>query len=205
MTKADEQTDQPKRRGRRAGGADTKAALLEAARRVFVERGYEGATVRSIAAKAGVDAAMVNHWFGSKENLFAQSVLQVPLDPSVLVARLLDGPPEGTGERIVRNFLAIWDATGGGPFAALMRSVTSHEGVATMLRNFFVHNVFGKLTEHLALDQAELRATLCASQIIGMGMIRYVVKFEPFASADHETLVKAVAPNLQRYLTGDIS
>jgi AcrR family transcriptional regulator len=195
---------EPKRRGRRAGGEDTKTALLHAAREVFIERGYEGATVRSIAAKAGVDAAMVNHWFGSKENLFAKAVLQVPIDPTALVERLRDGPPELTGERIVRTFLAVWDATGGGPFAALVRSVTSHEGVAMALRDFFLHNLFGKVTENLAPDQADLRATLCASQIIGMGMVRYVVRFEPMASADADTVVAAVAPNLQRYLTGDI-
>ncbi|WNV89656.1 TetR family transcriptional regulator [Umezawaea sp. Da 62-37] len=201
MTTADE----PKRRGRRAGGADTKAVLLDAAREVFVERGYEGATVRSIAAKAGVDAAMVNHWYGSKENLFAQAVLKLPFDPVALVERLLDGPPELTGERIVRNFLGVWDANGGGPFAALVRSVTSHEGVATAMREFFLNSVFRKITEGLVADQAELRASLCASQVIGMGLTRYVVRFEPFASTDVETVVAAVGPNLQRYLTGDIS
>jgi AcrR family transcriptional regulator len=203
VTTAGEQTE-PKRRGRRAGSEDTKAALLDAARDVFIERGYEGATVRSIAAKAGVDAAMVNHWFGSKENLFAKAVLQLPFDPNALVERLLDGPPEQTGERIARNFIGVWDASGGGPFAALVRSVTSHEGVATVMREFFLTKVFAKITEGLTTDQVELRASLCASQVIGMGMIRYVVKFEPFASADVETVVASVGPNLQRYLTGDI-
>jgi AcrR family transcriptional regulator len=204
VTKAGEQAE-PKRRGRRAGGEDTRTALLDAARAVFVERGYEGATVRSIAARAGVDAAMVNHWFGSKENLFAKAVLQLPFDPTELVAHLLNGPPEQTGERIVRTFLGVWDATGGGPFAALVRSVTSHEGVATMLREFFLHNVFDKLVQDLTDDEVELRATLSASQIIGMGMVRYVVRFEPLASADPDALVAAVGPNIQRYLTGDIT
>ena len=203
VTTASDQAE-PKRRGRRAGGEDTRTALLDAARQVFVERGYEGATVRAIAAKAGVDAAMVNHWFGSKENLFAKAVLQVPIDPATLVKQLREGPPELTGERIVRTFLAVWDATGGGPFAALVRSVTSHEGVATVLREFFLHNLFGTLTAGLAPDRAELRATLCASQIIGMGMVRYVVRFEPMASADPDVVVAAVAPTLQRYLTGNI-
>jgi AcrR family transcriptional regulator len=161
--------------------------------------------VRSIAAKAGVDAAMVNHWFGSKENLFAKAVLQLPFDPTQLVEHLLDGPPEQTGERIVRTFLGVWDATGGGPFAALVRSVTSHEGVATVLREFFLHNVFTKLVEGLAGDEVELRATLSASQIIGMGMVRYVVRFEPLASTDPEKLVAAVGPTVQRYLTGDLA
>ena len=195
---------EPKRRGRRAGGEDTKAALLAAAREVFVERGFEGATVRSIAARAGVDAAMVNHWFGSKEGLFAKAVLQVPIDPNVLVDRLLDGPPEEVGERIVRNFIAIWDATGGGQFAAMVRSITSQEQVAEVLRRFFVQVLLKRLVSHLGAPDAELRATLLASQIFGMGVVRYVVRFEPLASADVDTVVRAIAPTLQRYLTGDI-
>jgi AcrR family transcriptional regulator len=196
---------EPKRRGRRAGGEDTRAALLTAAREVFVERGFEGATVRSIAARAGVDAAMVNHWFGSKEGLFAKAVLQVPIDPNELVERLLDGPDEQIGERIVRNFIAIWDATGGGQFAAMVRSITSQEQVAEVLKGFFVQTLLKRVVGHLGAPDAELRATLLASQIFGMGVVRYVVRFEPFASADVETMVKAIAPNLQRYLTGDIS
>ncbi|MCE6993852.1 TetR family transcriptional regulator [Saccharothrix sp. S26] len=203
MNPGSHQTE-PKRRGRRAGGEDTKAALLAAAREVFVERGYEGATVRSIAARAGVDAAMVNHWFGSKEGLFAKAVLQVPIDPNVLVERLLDGPDEEIGERIVRNFIGIWDPIGGGQFAAMVRSVTSHSQVAEVLRGFFVQTLIKRVVQHLDVSDPELRATLVASQIFGMGMVRYVVRFEPFASADVETMVKAIAPNLQRYLTGEL-
>ncbi|ONI88535.1 TetR family transcriptional regulator [Saccharothrix sp. ALI-22-I] len=203
MNQSPDQTE-PKRRGRRAGGEDTKAALLAAAREVFVERGYEGATVRSIAARAGVDAAMVNHWFGGKEGLFAKAVLQVPVDPNALVERLLDGPVEEIGERIVRNFLGVWDPIGGGQFAALVRSVTSHEQVADVLRGFFVQTLLKRLTSHIDAPDAEFRATLLASQIFGMGMARYVIRLEPFASADVDTMVKAIAPNLQRYLTGDI-
>ncbi|MGM1058144.1 TetR family transcriptional regulator [Saccharothrix sp. Mg75] len=194
----------PKRRGRRAGGEDTRAALLQAAREVFVERGYEGATVRSIATRAGVDAAMVNHWFGGKEGLFAKAVLQVPIDPNALVEQLLDGPPEEIGERIVRNFVTIWDATGGGQFAALVRSVTSQEQVAGVLQEFFVQTLLKRVVCRLDVPDADLRATLLASQIFGMGIIRYVVRFEPFASADVDTVVRAIAPNLQRYLTGDL-
>ncbi|WP_033437812.1 TetR/AcrR family transcriptional regulator [Saccharothrix sp. NRRL B-16314] len=198
------QHTEPKRRGRRAGGEDTKAALLAAAREVFVERGYEGATVRSIAARAGVDAAMVNHWFGGKEGLFAKAVLQLPIDPNTLVEHLLDGPDEAIGERIVRTFLTVWDPIGGGPFAAMVRSVTSHGQVADVLRGFFVNTLLRRIVAHLDAPDRDLRATLVASQIVGMGMVRYVVRFEPLASADVDTLVKAIAPNVQRYLTGDL-
>lgn len=190
-----------KRRGRRAAGEDTKSALLAAAREVFVERGFDGATVRMIASRAGVDAAMVNHWFGSKEGLFAQAVLQVPIDPNELVRRLLDGPSDEIGFRIVRTFLTIWDATGGGQFVALIRSVTSHEGVAKVLREVFLNTIFKQITTELGLDQSELRATVCATQMVGLGMVRYVVHFEPLASTPVETLVGVIGPTLQRYLT----
>jgi AcrR family transcriptional regulator len=193
-----------KRRGRRAAGEDTRAALVAAAREVFVEKGYDGATVRAIAAKAGVDAAMVNHWFGGKEGLFAQSVLQLPFDPSEILKRLLDGPVEQAGERIIRTFVTVWDATGGGTFAALIRSVTSQQEVANALKSFFVNAIFKNLLTEIGAEQRELRATLCATQMVGLGIVRYVVRFEPLASTDLETVVKAIAPNMQRYLTGDL-
>jgi AcrR family transcriptional regulator len=198
-----EQVNQ-KRRGRRAAGEDTRAALLAAARETFVEKGYDGATVRAIAARAGVDAAMVNHWFGGKEGLFAQSVLQLPFDPAEILKRLVDGPVDEAGERIVRTFVTVWDATGGGTFSALIRSVTSHQEVANALKSFFVNAIFKNLLTEIGAEQRELRATLCATQMVGLGIVRYVVHFEPLASVDIDTLVKAIAPNLQRYLTGDL-
>lgn len=198
-----EQVNQ-KRRGRRAAGEDTRAALIAAAREVFVEKGYDGATVRAIAAKAGVDAAMVNHWFGGKEGLFAQSVLQLPFDPAEILKRLLDGPVDQAGERIIRTFVTVWDATGGGTFAALIRSVTSQPEVANALKSFLVNAIFKNLLTEIGAEQRELRATLCATQMVGLGIVRYVVRFEPLASTDLETVVKTIAPNMQRYLTGDL-
>lgn len=198
-----EQVNQ-KRRGRRAAGEDTRAALIAAARETFVEKGYDGATVRAIAARAGVDAAMVNHWFGGKEGLFAQSVLQLPFDPAEILKRLMDGPVEQAGERIIRTFITVWDATGGGTFAALIRSVTSQPEVANALKSFLITAIFKNVLAEIGSEQRELRATLCATQMVGLGIVRYVVHFEPLASADIETVVKAVAPNLQRYLTGEL-
>ncbi|HEY7596244.1 MAG TPA: TetR family transcriptional regulator [Actinophytocola sp.] len=194
-----------RRRGRRPGGTDTRAALVEAARAVFTEQGYDGATVRAIAARADVDAAMVNHWFGGKEGLFAEAVLKLPFSPKTLVDRLLDGPEEDVGERIVRTFLTTWDTTGGGVFTALIRSITSHEQAAHVLQDFLVKHIVGRVVSTVGPDRQELRATLVASQLVGMGLIRYVAEFEPLASTDIEAMVAAVAPNIQRYLTGDIT
>jgi AcrR family transcriptional regulator len=201
----DQREGQPaRRRGRRPGGTDTKAALLDAAREVFAESGYDGATVRAIATRAGVDAAMVNHWFGSKEGLFVKAVLQIPFDPADLINILAAGPPDTLGQRIVRTFLTTWDSTGGGHFTALIRSVSSHEQAAHVLHDFFVKQVFTRIAGSVAADRVTFRGSLVGSQIVGMGIARYVLKFEPIASADIETMVKAVAPNIQRYLTGDL-
>jgi AcrR family transcriptional regulator len=193
-----------KRRGRRPAGQDTRTALLKAAREVFSESGYEGATVRAIAARAGVDAAMVNHWFGGKDSLFAQAVLEFPIDPQKVVELLVEGDAGTLGERIVRRFVTIWDSTAGGTFPALIRSLASHDQAAVGLRDFLLENILSRVTTLIEADHPQMRATLCASQLIGIGMARYVAEFEPLCSADVETVVAAVAPTLQRYLTGDL-
>ncbi|MDA3624528.1 TetR family transcriptional regulator [Saccharopolyspora oryzae] len=194
---------EPKRRGRRPSGEDTRAALLAAAREVFTEQGYDAATVRAIAAHAGVDPAMVNHWFGSKAGLFSAAV-QIPINPDDVVPDLLAGDREGLAERLLRMFLAVWDNAEGGQFAALVRSIASNESAVSMLRDFIQNVMFNQLVKVLGVDRPELRASLAGSQIVGLGMARYVVHLEPLASADHDTVVAAIGPNLQRYLTGDL-
>ncbi|NIJ11149.1 AcrR family transcriptional regulator [Saccharomonospora amisosensis] len=203
MTSAKDATP-TKRRGRRPAGEDTRAALLEAARAVFAEGGYDGATVRAIAARAGVDAAMVNHWFGGKEGLFAQAVLQVPFDFRDVLDEVTADGPQHLGRNIVRAFVTRWDGAGGEVFTALVRSVTAREEALHLLKETLVSRIFAGITSAAGSDQAELRAGLCASQVIGLGMARYVARMEPLASADIDTLVETIAPTLQRYLTGDI-
>ncbi len=156
--------------------------------------------MRAIAARAGVDAAMVKHWFGGKEGLFAAAV-EVPIDPVVLVREVTDGDRADVGARLVRRFLTVWDATGGAPLATLIRSVAAHETAARMLREFITRVVVARIAEAVAPDRPDLRATLAGSQLIGLGMARYVVRVEPIASTDREVLVAAVGPTLQRYLT----
>lgn len=191
-------------RGRRGAGADTRAALVAAAKAVFAEFGYDNATVRMIAARADVDPAMVNHWFGGKQGLFGAAVLELPVNPLDLLDTLLDGPDEELGQRMVRMFLTVWD-NDGGRLPALIRSVTQQDAVAHAVRDLFVNLVIAPVIARLGVDQGELRATLCGSQMVGLGMMRYVLKFEPLASTEREALVAAVAPNLQRYLTGSLA
>jgi AcrR family transcriptional regulator len=169
----------------------------------FADRGYDGATVRVIAERAGVDPAMVNHWFGGKESLFT-AALDLPVDPGVILADVVPGDPDHLGERIIARFLEIWDTTGGAPLAAVLQSVAGHDAAARMLRDFVSRVLVGKVVSTVAPDRPELRAGLCGSQVFGLAIIRYVLKVEPLASADHATVIGAVAPNLQRYLTGPL-
>jgi hypothetical protein len=147
---------------------------------------------------------MVNHWFGGKEGLFGEAVLKLPFNPQEIVDILLAADPEEIGNTIVHTFLTRWDATGGGVFTALIRSVTSHDEAAELLRAFFMKFVFKQVIGKLATDDHDFRATLVATQVIGMGMVRYVARFEPFASADQDTLAAAIAPTIQRYISGKI-
>lgn len=198
---ADERSSRARPRGRRPASENTRAALLDAARVEFTERGFDAATVRAVAQRAGVDPAMVNHWFGGKDGLFV-AAMEIPINSEEILHRILDGNPEQCAERILRIFLSVWDADGGGALTALMRSVASHEEAARMMREFVGRVIFGRVVSSVAPDQLELRAALCGTQLAGLAMIRYVIRLEPLASADHNTVVTAIAPNLQRYLTG---
>ena len=192
------------RTGRRPGTTDTRERILAAARARFADDGYAGATIRAIATDADVDPALVHHYFGPKTQLFA-AVLELPIDLGTIVAALVDGPRDQLGERMVWTFLGAWDTDAGRTrLRALLRGALTEEHAAQALRDFLLDAILGPVTHALALPDADLRATLAASQLVGMGVVRYVVEVEPLASADPATLVAAYAPTLQRYLAGDL-
>ncbi|PWU50282.1 TetR family transcriptional regulator, partial [Micromonospora globispora] len=184
---------------------DSREAILAAARAAFAERGFDAASIRAIATAAGVDPALVHHYFGTKEELF-RATMEVPIDPAQLLPSVLSGGREGVGERLVRTFLGVWDSPAGTPAVALLRSAVNNEWTARLLREFLVTQVLRRVLDHLDLDPAELplRGSLVATQMIGLGMMRYVIRLEPVASAPVETLVAAIGPTVQRYLTGDL-
>lgn len=191
------------RTGRRSGETKTKEQILDAARASFAEEGFEGTTIRGVATRARVDPALVHHYFGKKEQLFAAAA-ELPLDVTEIVRPLLEGSVEELGERIVRTFLGLWDSKGPSPLVAMIRSATSNESAATMLREGVTHLILDRVARSLDRPDPHLRASLVGSQMIGLAFARYVVKVEPLASAEQETLVKAIAPTVQRYLTGDL-
>jgi AcrR family transcriptional regulator len=193
------------RTGRRPGVSRTREAILDAARRVFAEQGYQHATVRGVADLAGVDPALVHHYFGTKQALFVAAV-QLPVNPAEQLMAVLAQDPGQAGERMVELFLSIWDhAAAQSPLLALVRSAVGDEHAAAMLREFIAEEVLGEIARRLGSPDAGLRATLVGSQLIGMAMARYIVKVEPLASAPAAQVVAAIGPTLQRYLTGDIA
>lgn len=193
------------RTGRRQGMSDTRGRILEAARERFAADGYAGATIRAIAADAQVDPALVHHYFGPKTQLFAE-IFALPVDVERVVAGLLDGPRDTLGERMVRTFLSVWDSPEGGTqLRALLRAALTEDHAAATLREFLFDALLGPVTRALELPQADLRATLAGSQMVGLGVARYVIGIEPLASTDPDTLVAAYAPTLQRYLTGSLA
>jgi hypothetical protein len=130
--------------------------------------------------------------------------MDLPVDPAVIVRGLLEPGVAGLGERLVRALLAIWDSPEGAPFLGLMRTAVTHEDAARMLREFLATSVLSELAREAGADDPALRASLAASQVMGLGMARKLIGLEPLASADAEQLVRAVAPTIDRYLTGDL-
>lgn len=195
-----------RRTGRRPGNPDTREAILAAAREAFSERGFDKASIRAIAAAAGVDPALVHHYFGTKEQLFV-AAMQVPIDPSRLLPEVLAGGADGIGERLIRMALRVWDSPTGSAGLALLRSALSHEWSARLFREFITTQVLRRVTAQLEIDpkEAPLRTNLVASQVAGLIMARYIIKLDPIATAPPEALVAAIGPTIQRYLTGDIT
>ncbi|MEJ8636534.1 MULTISPECIES: TetR family transcriptional regulator [Streptomyces] len=196
----------PRRRGRparkeAAEGPGARERILEAARTEFAERGYDKTTVRGIARAADVDAALVHHYFGTKDEVFAAAI-EVSFEPSLVVPVILGQGTDGIGERLARFFIGVWEnpATRG-PLLAIIRSALTHDAAATVLRGFLLRRLLEKIAGELDVPDPKFRAELAASHMIGIAILRYVIKVEPLASADPETIVEMVAPTLQRYLT----
>ena len=190
-------------RGRRPGAPDTRAEVLAAARTSFAEKGFRGTTIRAVAAAAGVDPALVHHYFGSKDDLFL-AALEMPVDPRELLAPVVALGPDGAGERLLRTFLSVWDD----PdiqvrLLAVVRSVLTEDG-GRLLKEGFIPVVVGPVLAQLVKDRPEVRIPLVASQVIGLIVTRYVLALPPMAQMPAEDVVARIGPVLQHYLTGDL-
>jgi AcrR family transcriptional regulator len=196
-------TPSASRRGRRRGAPDTRSTILEAARTAFSEKGYAGTTIRAVASAAGVDAALVHHYFGTKDDLFL-AAMELPVDPREVIGPVLAGGPEGAGERLLRAFVTLWDDPEVAPsLVGVVRSALQPGG-ERLLTQGFVPVVLLPVGESLGIDRPDVRMPLVISQVAGLILTRYVVGLEPIASMPAETLVATYAPVLQHYLTGDL-
>ena len=192
-------------RGRRPlGSPDARRAVLDAARELFAELGFERTTMRAVAARAGVDPALIYHYFGDKDGLLF-AALQPPVDEAIVFADLADAA-DRTGEELVRRLVGLWEDR---PeireqMAAILRTGLSHDHASRLLRDILSSFILVALGDVLASDRRELRVALIGSHIGGLMLARYILKVPGAAAASPEDLVQAVGPTVQRYLTGDI-
>lgn len=193
-----------KRRAGPRSDIDAKGRILDEARRAFSENGYAATTLRGVATAAGVDVALVPYYFGNKQNLFTAS-MKVPLQPGELIERAFAKGADVAGAGLVEMFLSVWDDPETGPaFLAMFRAAMTQEDARRALAEFASTEILTSYANHLDAEDARLRASLAASQLIGMVMLRYVIRLDPWASMPRERVVALVGPNVQRYLTGDL-
>lgn len=192
---------EPARRpGRRPGGPDTRGEILSAARHEFAENSFTGTSVRAIARRAGVDPALVHHYFGTKQKLFA-ATLSLGLDPGLVINQLASVPAETRGMNLVRVFFEIWDdAARRAPFLVLLRSAMTEPTATRTVRQFAEELMLPLARPMVTGPHAELRLQLAISHLIGTAVMRHVVGTEPLASASVEELVRRVGPVVQNYL-----
>lgn len=190
-----------RRRGRPRGRSDARARIVAAAVDEFAEHGYDATTMRGIAARAGVDAALVHHYFGTKADLFTETV-GAPVRPDRALPEILAGDRAELGARIVRYLLEAFEQ----PEArkrgvTLLRTAIGNKAATPLLAGFLSRELLGRITDALGTPDAELRASLAASQIAGMLVTRYVLKLPGIATASVDELVQRIGPTIQRYLT----
>ena len=187
--------------GRPADGGDRRTAILSAAREQIAATGYAAASVRGIARQAGVDPALVHHYFGTKEQVFV-AAMQLPFQPGEMLPQVLAGDPDGLGERLVRLFLGAWDSPEfRAPMLGMLRSAMTGEQGAAMLREFVGSALIGRVAEAVG-PVDPLRVQAAAAQMVGVVILRHVIRLEPLASAAVDDVVALIAPAVQRHLLG---
>ncbi|MDJ1138043.1 TetR family transcriptional regulator [Streptomyces iconiensis] len=186
-----------------AEGPGSRERILASARGEFAGRGYDKASVRAIARGAGVDAALVHHYFGTKEQVFAAAIEGAFAPTRVVPDLVATAARDELGERIVRTFVAVWEnAETREPMLAILRSAVNNETAAAVFRRLLTRNLLERTASVLDAPDAELRVNLAAAQMVGAALLRYVLRLEPLASETAEVLVARLAPVVQHHLTG---
>ncbi|MGZ4510043.1 MAG: TetR/AcrR family transcriptional regulator [Mycobacterium sp.] len=193
-----------RRPGRPAGTSDTRERILNSARELFARNGIAKTSVRAVAAASGVDSALVHHYFGTKEQLFAAAV-RIPIDPMEVIGPLREVPVEELGYRLPSTLLPLWDSEIGAAFIATLRSLLGGSEI-NLFRSFIQDVIAVEIGPRVdsPAGSGVIRVQFVASQLVGVVMARYILQLEPFASLPPERIAATIAPNLQRYLTGDL-
>lgn len=192
----------PKRStGRRVGPTETRGDILDAARDLFAAHGYEGASLRAIAARAGVDTGLIRHFFGNKQSLFAATVADRTVIPERMAAALL-GPRETVGARVADAYFALWedDETRSILMGLIRSALTSDQGVGMLLEV-----IGGRIQETAPFppgkDGRMRGLALTSAHLVGVAVARHLLQVPMLVDMTREELVAAVGPSLQRYLT----
>ena len=191
--------------GRRPGNQDTRGQIITAARQAFAEKGFAGASMRAIAAEAGVDAALIHHYFDSKQQLFLATVALPPELPRI-VERVAAGNRSDLGERLVRTVLGVWDSELQPSLVAAIRTTLTDPAFTRSVGEFLALEVIGQVLrgDDLLAEEANRRTGLIASQILGLLIGRYVLRMPALANRESEDLVAEIGPTVQRYVDGHI-
>lgn len=193
-----------KRPGRPAGPSDRRERILASARELFARNGIDKTSIRAIAADAGVDAALVHHYFGTKTQLFAAAI-HIPIDPMTVIGKLQEVPVDRLGHTLPSILLPLWDSETGKGFVATLRSILAGNDVS-LVRSFLQDVIIGEIGPRVdnPPGSARVRIQFVASQLVGVAMARYILELDPFASLPVDQIVETIAPTLQRYLTGEL-
>ena len=198
-------TQRRTRTGRRPGPNTTRALIEDTARKLFAELGYERTSLRQVALQAGVDPMLVSHYFGAKRDLFL-AVVELPFNPAAVIDAVVAGDKATAGQRLATLVLDVLDdEVRRRPLLGMVRAATAEPEAATLVRDFLTRNVITPIAQRLATGDADYRAALVMSQIIGFTLARYVVGIEPLAKRPRDRVTADLATTFQRYLLGDLS
>ncbi|WP_458316226.1 TetR/AcrR family transcriptional regulator [Mycolicibacterium brisbanense] len=193
-----------KRPGRPPGPSDTRERILASARELFARNGIDKTSIRAIATDAGVDPALVHHYYGTKTQLFAAAI-HIPIDPMTVIGPLREVPVEQLGHTLPSILLPLWDSEMGKGLIATLRSILAG-GEVSLLRTFLQDVIIAEVGPRVdnPPGSGRTRVQFVASQLFGVVLARYILELEPFKSLSVEQVVETIGPNLQRYLTGEL-
>ncbi|HZJ07917.1 MAG TPA: TetR family transcriptional regulator [Nocardioidaceae bacterium] len=194
-----------RRRGRRSHGGNTRAEILNAGRHEFAALGYRGASLRTIAARADVDPHLIAHYFGSKMQLFL-AIAAPPFEPEIVLDQLYAAGQPGLGRRLAELVASLSTAPASREtVTALVRAAASEEQAAALIREVVNERLLLPLILRLGSDQPELRASLIASQIVGLTTATHIIRLEPLTCAPAELLATSLTPVFEHYLSGTLN